>query len=304
MVALHLDPSGTGGFVAGYQASTAGGSSGFPQSGGLGSSGSLTHIDNSAPVAWGPESGSPAQFRLAEEGALGGRTKDTELRKLLLNGINSPDDVTALQIQLIKANYLNPKSAKFSPGVANEGDATYWAFDKMLNNSIDFNNSSSGPKTNYLDMLSKQADAHPDSKNYRYFLAKFGADGGGPADGGVKQIHSSATTVSTPLDVQGLLRQKFQQYEGRDPSSGELAAFTSALQQAQRSSPTVTDGSYDPALGYRGDRNSVTTGGLSAGAADAMAETYATTGANQKDANTHAIHGYASQLESLLKGGG
>ena len=289
-------PVDPGKFLAGYQASIAGSNPAFPQSGGLMAAGSLTHAAGSTPLYSpfaGVESGSPAQFRINEEG-LTGRTKDTELNKLLFNGVNSPDDVTALQIQLIKAGYLNPKSRTFNPGIANPGDATFYAFDKLLNNSID-------QKTDYLSLLAKQVDNNPDSRNYKYFVSKFGADGSGD---GIKQIHTSTVNLSTPLAAQTILRQTYQQFEGRDPNTAEVSAFTSALMQAQRANPSVTDGTYDPSLGIRGDRNSVTTGGFSSDAAAAFAQNYATTGANQAEANTHAIHGYAAQLESILKGGG
>ena len=225
------------------------------------------------------------------------QSKGDLLQQFMIASVNNVDATIELQKQLIQAGVLDPKKRSFVPGDIKYNDATFYALSGLMDKSY-------ATGLDYHLILDRSVASGVGAKNFEYYVRKFGVDGNGPADGELKQIHSSATTVSTPLDVQGLLRQKFQQYEGRDPSSGELAAFTSALQQAQRSSPTVTDGSYDPALGYRGDRNSVTTGGLSAGAADAMAETYATTGANQKDANTHSIHTYANVLEQALKGGG
>lgn len=225
------------------------------------------------------------------------QSKGDLLQQFMIASVNNPDATIELQKTMIQAGILSPKARSFVPGDIQYNDATFYALSGLLDKSF-----TTG--IDYHTILDRAVAKGEGAKNFEYYVRKFGADGSGPADGGLKQIHSSTTTVSTPLDAQGMLRQKFQQFEGRDPSTGELAAFTSALQAAQRANPTVTDGTYDPALGYRGDRQSTTTGGLSAGAADSMAETYATTGANQQDANTHSIHSYANVLEQALKGGG
>ena len=223
------------------------------------------------------------------------KSKGDLLQQFMIASVNNVDATIELQKQLIQAGVLDPKKRSFVPGDIKYNDATFYALSGLMDKSY-------ATGLDYHLILDRSVASGVGAKNFEYYVRKFGVDGTAAADGGVKDIHTSSTTISTPLEIQSLLREKFQKFEGRDPTSGELAAFTSALQTAQGASPTVTNGTYDPSMGR--DRSSITTGGMSSGAADAMAETYATTGANQADANTHSVHTYMNVLEQALKGGG
>ena len=225
---------------------------------------------------------------------VGGQTAGEIFKSLLDAAETEPTKIMTSQMQLIKAGFLNPRKAgSFTPGVINEGDETYNAFFKLIAVS-----ETTGK--DYNKVLMDRVKKNPGARNYEFFVHNYGANGDGVK--AVQDVTRTRTDVSSDMSAEGIVRAQYQQTLGRDPSKGEIAAFTAALQSAQRANPTVNQSQYDPNTG--GDKTSSVSGGMDSAAVGAFAQDYASTGGNQSEANTQSIHTYASAFEKLLKGGG
>ena len=237
----------------------------------------------------------------------GSTTKNDAIQALLVNSINDPDSTVSLQEQLIQAGYLSPKARSFVPGALSENDATFYAVNNLLDDSI-----RSGKP--FDEILQKKVANHPKAAeaNYAYYLNKFGAggQGGTAASTTVKDRTTSLATLASPTDAQSALTQAMRDHLGRAPTKGEVTAFQAALNNLQAANPTVRQSQVvtdtpaaaagTAAYPQQYERSGTQSGGVDPSVA---AQNYVQ-GNFQQEADQHGIVGYVNAFESLLKGGG
>lgn len=123
------------------------------------------------------------------------------------------------------------------------------------------------------DVSSADANAKPGSQNFHvsvddYLNRKAAANGvnaDGTSNGKQKSETSTSVDLTDPTTAQGVLTKALADELGRQPTPQEVSDFTTALQSAEASNPTVktVSGSSDTLLGQTtGNTSSTSSGGI------------------------------------------
>lgn len=163
------------------------------------------------------------------------------------------------------------------------------------------------------DVSSADSNAKPGSQNFHvsvddYLNRKAAANGvnaDGTTNGKSKTETSSSVNLTDPTTAQGLLQKALTDELGRQPTSQEVSDFTSALQSAESSNPTVksVSGSSDTLLGQTtGDTSSTTSGGI--GDLDAFAHNYVQNEHGPEAATDQIGNVYGLAMKALGLSGG
>lgn len=108
--------------------------------------------------------------------------------------------------------------------------------------------------------------------------------------------------LTDPATARAIATKLFQDLLGRDPNSGEIAAYANALSQSEAQNPStaVTTTQFDPATGDATNSSTVTMGGLTA---DAKAQMAADEIKSKKEYGvTQAATTYMNALTSAVGG--
>lgn len=218
-------------------------------------------------------------------------TKGQDLQRLLIGSINDPDSTVELQQMLVRAGYLNPRARSFSSGQMSQGDATWYALERVMNDKITVG----GDGTWHDLLMEKQAKGFR-SKNWQTYLRQYGPDGSGQA---AQTSYSTSTThLSNQMDTEGYLNESFQRHLGRNANKAEIMAFKSALNKYEQDNPQVVNGSRDSSGSYV--RQSTEAGGANP---QQFAENFAQQGQYGDDADAHSLRTYMEMFQSALTGG-
>lgn len=121
-------------------------------------------------------------------------------------------------------------------------------------------------------------------------------------DGRAVQV-DSRTDLTDPDTARSIATSLFQSLMGRDPQAGELAAFASALNAAEASSPVTqtTTTQYDMNTGQALSTQTQSSGGLTAQSRQAIGE--AQIKKNKEYGVNQAVTTYQGAMENLIFGG-
>lgn len=187
------------------------------------------------------------------------------LLNLMLLGQSDQQGLSKVQQQLIKAGYLNPSDTTFIPGSVSSGDATYYAYAKLLNDAVITGKS-------YNKILQQRINSPKNTTGQKWWETY-------QEKVGLKPITKQSTTVEAQLtdapDAKAVAQNEFQNLLGRNVNDQEAQAFQGALNAYEQAHPTVRSSSatYDPQLGGQvTNSNSTVSGGINQSGADQIAQ--------------------------------
>jgi hypothetical protein len=239
----------------------------------------------------GPTPGSSASFALADAGqtpttGTGGPTDYakplqtlSQLQDWLIS--LSPEQLQQQQEAMIAAGRLNPSHSNFTPGVVNQGDATWNAFNSVWTAAY-------RTQTDWQAIAQSGMGEQTGNKYWQLYQQQQ-AKANTPI---TSTDTSSSTMLTDPTTAQGVLYKAMQSELHRGPTADEIAQFTSMLQSTENANPNVTNSTStrDPLTGIttRSGSNSKT-GIDSYRFPEYAALNYAHTGAAGVEANTTKV---------------